>query len=275
MEAPMKMHILDLGRMYVDESAFVAGIRGGTLRDPNPVARWIEFPVTATLVETGDGYVLYDTGCNIRESVIPDDEDTPSPFVSGEDVILPTRLKDMGVDPSEVKRVVLSHLHCDHAGYLYLFKNAEIIVAENEFANAMKVYGLRGFGPGPYKYADFNEFLAAGLNWRLLPDDFKEYDVADGVKAVTFGSGHTFSMTGFFVSLPKSGNFLFSADALYCSKNLGPPVRIPGLIFDSVGYVKSANFIAEYAKKHDAKIIFGHDLEQFMTLKRAPEACYE
>ncbi|MDR1571374.1 MAG: N-acyl homoserine lactonase family protein [Clostridiales Family XIII bacterium] len=271
----MKMHILDLGRMYVDESAFVAGIHGGTLRNQNPVAQWIEFPVTATLVESKDGYILYDTGCNIRESVIPDDEDTPSPFVSGEDAILPARLEKMGIRPSDVKCVVLSHMHCDHVGYLYLFKNAEIVVAEREFANAMKLYGLRGFGPGPYKYADFEDFLAAGMNWRLLTEDFREYEIADGVKAVTLGSGHTFSMTGFSVSLPKSGNFLFSADALYCSKNLGPPIRIPGLIFDSVGYIKSAGFIAEYAKKTGSKIVFGHDLEQFVTLKRAPDAYYD
>jgi glyoxylase-like metal-dependent hydrolase (beta-lactamase superfamily II) len=78
-------------------------------------------------------------------------------------------------------------------------------------------------------------------------------------------------MTGLFVSLANSGNFLFSADALYRSENLGPPVRIPGLIFDSPGYVKSANFIAEYAKNTDAKIIFGHDMRQFATLKKAPE----
>ncbi|MDR1028697.1 MAG: N-acyl homoserine lactonase family protein [Clostridiales Family XIII bacterium] len=271
----MKMHILDLGRMYVDEASFVAGIHNGTLRNQNPVAQWIEFPVTGTLVDYGDGYVLFDTGCNMRESVIPDDEDTPSPFVSTEDDILPAQLKKLGIDPSEVKYVVLSHMHCDHVGYLYLFKNAEIIVAEEEFANSMKLYGLRGFGPGPYKNGDFNEFLAAELNWRLLPEDFKEYEIVPGVKAVTFGSGHTYSMTGLFVSLPNSGNFLFSADALYCSLNLGPPVRIPGLIFDSLGYVKSANFIAEYAKKTDAKIIFGHDIKQFLTLKRAPAEYYD
>jgi hypothetical protein len=74
----MKMYILDLGRMYVDESSMVAGIHSGSLRNRNPVAQWIEIPVTATLVDYGDGYILYDTGCHIRESIIPEGEDTPS-----------------------------------------------------------------------------------------------------------------------------------------------------------------------------------------------------
>jgi glyoxylase-like metal-dependent hydrolase (beta-lactamase superfamily II) len=263
----MKMHILNLGKMYLDESALVAGIHGGSLRNQNPVAQWVDIPVQAVLIEYDGGYLLYDTGCNIRESLIPDDEDTPSPFEGTEDILLPAQLAKFGIDPADVKYVVMSHLHCDHAGYLYLFKNAEVIVAEEEFASAMKLYGLRGFGPGPYKYADFHDFLTAELNFRLLPDPYKDYEIVPGIKAVHFGSGHTFSLTGLFVSLPNSGNFLFTADALYRSENLGPPVRIPGLIFDSLSYVKSANYIAKYAEENNAKIIFGHDAKQFATLK--------
>jgi glyoxylase-like metal-dependent hydrolase (beta-lactamase superfamily II) len=267
----MKMHILDLGRMYVDESALVAGIHGASLRNQNPVAHWVEIPVTATLIDYDGGYLLYDTGCNIRESVLADDEDMPSPFEGTEDMLLPARLAELGVDPLEVKYVVVSHMHCDHIGYLYLFGNAEIIVAEREFADAMKLYGLRGFGHGPYKYADFADFLAAELDFKLLPEAFRDYEVVPGIKAVAFGPGHTFSLTGLSVSLPNSGNFLFTADALYRSDNLGPPVRIPGLIYDSLGYVKSANYIASYAEEHAAKIIFGHDAEQFATLRKGED----
>ena len=266
----MKMYILDLGRMYLDESALVAGMHGGSLRNQNPVANWVDIPVQAVLVECGDGYALYDTGCHIRESLVPDDEDTPSPFAGTEDMLVEARLGELGIKPEDVKFVVMSHLHCDHAGYLYLFKNAEIITADTEFSQAMRLYGLKGFGPGPYKYADFAAFLNAGLNWRLIPEGVREYDIAPGLKAVNFGAGHTFSVTGLFVSLPNSGNFLFTADELYRSENLGPPIRIPGLIYDSISYMKSAEFIAEYAREKDAAIIFGHDKRQFATLKTSP-----
>jgi glyoxylase-like metal-dependent hydrolase (beta-lactamase superfamily II) len=266
----MKMYVLDLGKMYLDESALVAGIHGGSLRNQNPVAQWVDIPVQAVLAETENGYVLYDTGCHIREASVPDGEDTPSPFAGTADMLIEPQLARLGVKPADVKYVVMSHLHCDHAGYLYLFKQARIIVADKEFSQSMRLYGLRGFGPGPYKYADFDAFLQAGLDWAPIPEGQLEYEIAPGVKAVSFGSGHTFSLTGLFVSLPNSGNFLLTADALYRSENLGPPVRVPGLIFDSVGYVNSANLIAKYAAEHHAQIIFGHDKRQFATLKTAP-----
>jgi glyoxylase-like metal-dependent hydrolase (beta-lactamase superfamily II) len=266
----MKMYILDLGKMYLDESALVAGINSGSLRNQNPVAKWVDIPVQAVLIDYGDGYALYDTGCNIRESFIPDDEDTPSPFEGTIDTLVEARLAGLGLHPEDIKYVVVSHLHCDHAGYLHLFKNAEIITADKEFSQAMRLYGLRSFGPGPYKYADFDAFLKAELNWRLIPENVREYEIVPGLTAVNFGTGHTFSLTGLFVSLPNSGNFLFTADALYRSENLGPPVRIPGLILDSISYIKSAEFIAGYAKKENATIIFGHDKRQFETLKTSP-----
>ncbi|MDR1816483.1 MAG: N-acyl homoserine lactonase family protein [Clostridiales Family XIII bacterium] len=267
----MKMYILDLGRMYVDESSFVAGIHGGTYRNQNPVAQWIPFPVLAVLVETADGYVLFDTGCHIREADLPDGYDTPSPFFSSEEQTIAPQLARIGVKPEDVHTIVISHLHCDHAGYLYLFKGADVYVADKELTQAMRLYALRGFGPGPYKAPDFEAFLAADLNWKLIPEGRLETCVAPGVKAISIGSGHTFSMTALYVELPKSGNFLFAADALYRPENLGPPPRIPGLIFDSIGFVNSANLLADYAQEHDAKIIFGHYQPQFDELLHAPE----
>ena len=192
-----------------------------------------------------------------------------------EDKLIKAQLDKMGIDCAAIKYVVMSHFHCDHAGYLYLFNNSEVIVAQDEYDNAMKLYESKGFGPGPYKYADFDEFLKTDLKWRLLPDAYTDYEIVPGVKAVCFGSGHTFSLTGLSVNLSDEGNFLFTADALYRSENLGPPVRIPGLIFDSLGYVKSANYIAEYAEKNNAKIIFGHDKKQFASLKIAPSDYYQ
>ena len=267
----MKLYIFDLGKMYLDESALVAGIHGGTYRNQNPVAQWVDIPVQAALVETDAGYILYDTGCNIREAFLPEGEDTPSPFEGTEDRLIEQQLANLGIKPQDVKYVVMSHLHCDHAGYLYLFKSAEVIIAEREFTLAMKAYGLKQFGPGPYKYADFDAFLAEGLKWTLIPEDQLVFDISPGVKAINYGQGHTFSLTGLDVALPSGDRFLFTADALYTSMNMGPPVRIPGLIFDSIGYVKSAGIISDYAKETGAKIIYGHDKKQFAELKKAPE----
>jgi glyoxylase-like metal-dependent hydrolase (beta-lactamase superfamily II) len=252
--------------MYVDESSLVAGIRNATFRNQNPVAEWVEIPVCAFLIETSGGLILYDTGCHEREANLPPDADTPSPYVFKPEQLLPNRLEELGVSPGGIGSVVVSHLHCDHAGYLHLFGDSEVVVSDSEFTGAMRLYGLRGFGAGPYKTEDFDAFLSSVSNWRLIGSGELEYELYPGVTAVNFGPGHAFGMTGLLVELPKSGNFLLCSDALYRSDNLGPPVKPPGLVYDSLGYIASADFIARYAKKHKAKIIFGHDSRQFERL---------
>jgi glyoxylase-like metal-dependent hydrolase (beta-lactamase superfamily II) len=270
----MKMWILHNGSMFLDESSLVAGINNASVLNQNPTARWVEIPVMSCLISLdGGGYALFDTGCNAIHAAVPG-VDMPSPFVYRDEQLLPARLSQLGVSPDEVKYVVISHLHSDHAGYLYLFKNAEIILSDAEFTQSLRLYGLRGFGEGPYKSEDFESFLSAKLDWRLIPDGVREYPVAPGLTAVNFGPGHTFGMTGLLVELPESGNFLLCADALYRSENLGPPIRVPGLIYDSIGYEKSARFIADYATSKGARIVFGHDMRQFGGLVTSEDGWY-
>jgi len=263
----MNFRLIDCGSMFVDESSLVAGINNASYRNTSPAARWVEIPVCAYLIESDAGYILFDTGCHERESIIPSGEDTPSPYVFTTEKLLPARLEALGINSLDIKTVVMPHLHCDHAGYLYLFGGAEVVVSDMEFMGAMKLYGLRGFGAGPYKMADFDAFLNTVTNWRLLDADETEYEAAPGVTAVHFGSGHAFGMIGMLLETKVSGNFLICSDALYRSDNLGPPIKPPGLIYDSIGYTKTAQFIARYAKKHEAKIIFGHDMQQFKSLQ--------
>lgn len=262
----LKLHALNCGKMFVDESSLVSGIHSATFRNQNPRAQWVEIPVCVYLIESTAGYILYDTGCHEREATVPEGEDTPSPYVFESGQLLPDRLKNLGISPDEIKYVVISHLHCDHAGYVHLFKNAEIIVSDDEFTGAMRLLGLDGFGAGPYKVPDFEAFLKARLNWNLIHRSETEYEICPGVTAVNFGSGHAFGIMGLRVDLKNSGTFLICSDALYRSDNLFPEIKTPGLIYDSVGYVRTANFIKRYAKKHSAKIIFGHDSTQFKKL---------
>jgi glyoxylase-like metal-dependent hydrolase (beta-lactamase superfamily II) len=253
--------------MFLDEASLVAGVNGATFRRQAPVASWVEIPVAAYLLETPAGLMLYDTGCHEREAVVAPGEDTPSPYVFRPEQLLPARLDSLGVKPGDISRVVMSHLHCDHAGYLYMFGGAEVVVSDAEFTGALRLRGLRGFGAGPYKTADFDAFLDSVSDWSLLGDGETERELCPGVTAVNLGSGHAFGMTALLVELPRSGNYLLCSDALYRSDNLGPPIRPPGLVYDSLGYVASANFIARYAKRHSARIIFGHDMAQFRQLR--------
>ena len=58
------------------------------------------------------------------------------------------RMRALGLSPRDVRWVVLTHLHTDHAGGLHHFPDAEILLSATEYAAARGVHGkLRGYLP--------------------------------------------------------------------------------------------------------------------------------
>lgn len=227
-------------------------------------------PIVSFLVESDDGYVLYDTGNHPHTN----ENASATYFSYRPEQLMPERLRQLGLSPDDIKYVVQSHLHSDHVGYLHLFKKARVYVSDVEFTQAMRLYCLRRFG-GPIKRADFDGILDAGLDWQLIPPEVRETKICRGVTAVNFGPGHSFGVVGMLVELPRSGNFLMCSDAVYRQENIGPPVRPPNLLYDSLGYLKSIELIRRYAGEHDAKLLYGHDAKQFDTLIKSTEGYYE
>jgi glyoxylase-like metal-dependent hydrolase (beta-lactamase superfamily II) len=97
------------------------------------------------VVDTGETARVNDPGyfprwhpyyrLGVREWVEPEEEIGP-------------RLREVGIPPEEVRWVVMTHLHTDHAGGLHHFPNSEIIVTRREFENARGTLGkVRGFLP--------------------------------------------------------------------------------------------------------------------------------
>ena len=116
-------------------------------------SEWTEpLPILAWLIEHPEGLIVVDTGetaratapgyfprwhpyyrrC-IRLAVEPDDEIGP-------------QLRARGFEPKDVRWVVLTHLHTDHAGGLAHFPDSEIVVTREEFEYATGRRGrLRGY----------------------------------------------------------------------------------------------------------------------------------
>lgn len=271
----MKLYILDNGWETLDKSFFIAGANSGTASNKNPTNEWIDIPIQAALIEHEDGYILFDTGCD------PDWEKNWPPFIAEqspyyvtEEQHLLNRLSQLGVTPEQIKYVVISHLHVDHAGNLHRFKNAKVFVNENEL-----LYTLRGYATGReldvHVPSDIKHFLDAGLDWEPVPNDVRELEIAKGVKILNFGSGHSFGMMGLKVELKNSGSILLVADAIYCEENIKPEIKVPGILYDSLGYKRTAAYIIKYAEETNSRIFYGHDIAQFRTLKKAPDGYYD
>lgn len=83
------------------------------------------------LIETSSGLILCDTGLGHRT-----DQD---------ELLIHANMKKLGFDPKDVKYVLMSHLHKDHAGGMVEFKNgtgriafpdAEYVIQRGEWENA-------------------------------------------------------------------------------------------------------------------------------------------
>ena len=114
--------------------------------DPLPIYAWlIEHPEGLIVVDTGETARVAEPGyfprwhpyfkLAIKEWVRPEQEIGP-------------QIEALGFSPRDVRRVILTHLHTDHAGGLAHFPDSEILVCRQEFENASGRMGeVRGFLP--------------------------------------------------------------------------------------------------------------------------------
>lgn len=111
-------------------------------------------PIYAWLIDHPEGPILVDTGETARTAT-PGYLPAWHPYyrfavrfhVRPEDEIGP-QLRAIGTAPEDVRRVVLTHLHTDHAGGLHHFPRNEILVSRAEHEAASGLRGrLRGYLP--------------------------------------------------------------------------------------------------------------------------------
>ena len=152
----MKIHALQTGTVAIKERQR-QGVGHGTLRRVNTLlARtWTEpLPIYAWAIEHPEGIIVVDTGetartatpgyftwwnpyfrlC-VRASVQPEEE-------------IGEQLRAVGLSATDVRWLVLTHLHTDHAGGLAHFPTAEILLTQTEYADATGMRGqARGYLP--------------------------------------------------------------------------------------------------------------------------------
>ncbi|MDR2089841.1 MAG: N-acyl homoserine lactonase family protein [Clostridiales Family XIII bacterium] len=260
--AKMKLHIL--------ENGYLLGPKTNSLADADP-AEMQTAPIWSVLIEHADGPLLLDAGCHT-------DEKRQHPMIFKDFSMRPedhiqNRLAALGFEPKDIRRVVVSHLHADHSGHLELFKEAEFFVHEDEFTQRVKLYALND--PSAGSNGDMAFWISQGLRWTPIPREEPERELLPGVRLLNFGPGHSFGMLGLLVELPKTGKILLAGDAVYNRENVGPPVRLPGNVFDREGFVRSVESIVRRAKDEGALLWYGHDEAQFAALLKSPAGYYE
>jgi len=153
----MQIHAIKTGTVAVKTRQQQGGRGSGALRLVNTMldSTWTNpLPIYAWVIEHPEGVIVIDTGETARTAEPgyfpwwhPYFKLGMKAFVTPEEEIGP-QLRALGIPPQEVRWLIMTHFHTDHAGGLYHFPNAEIVASRPEYHLAAGLQGrLRGYLP--------------------------------------------------------------------------------------------------------------------------------
>lgn len=228
--------------------------------------KFVDMPMPAFLIAHPKGNILFDTGPHpdvfkdaasrwggLAKAFRPKGEEN--------DGIL-AQLEKTGLAPDNIKYVVNSHLHFDHAGGNQFFPASTFLVSKKELAWA-QIPDNEGKG---YFKADWEHTLT----YQALEG---EHDIfGDGTLTIIPMPGHSPGHQILRVKLDKQGTVILSGDSVPFRENYYDLV-VPRNNIDNTQAVQSVHVLHGLVEDENAFLIHGHDPRQFSEIKTAPE-CY-
>jgi len=237
----------------------------------------IMVPVGFFLIKHPKGNIMFDTGDNDR---LIKDKTYWGPLAGlldkgvDPDLSIDTQLGKAGLKASDIKYVILGHMHLDHAGNAAKFPNATIIVQRDEIINAFwppKDYA------GPYISGDFESLRAptGSASAGKVPTIELNGDLdlfGDGSVYIHRAAGHTPGSQLAVVRLPKTGTYVLTSDACYLPENLEKDI-LPsiGLTYNPTEMLNGYAYIKRVRDMESGHVFMAHDAEGFKAGKHAPE----
>lgn len=233
---------------------------------------WVALPIPAFLIDhPSAGPILVDTG--LHASVPGNPADSLGPTARLLDIrmvpeqAVPAQLEALGVDPHDVRAVVMTHLHYDHASGVSQFPQATFVVARPEWEAAAKGGARGGYRPRQFDHA---------FDWRTV--DYEDADVTsfagfarsvdlfgDGSVRLVSTPGHTVGHQSVIVRL-HDRELLLTGDAAYRRETIRTR-ELPLLVTDEHLYQRSLGEIARYLEQTpSAVVICGHDPSEWENL---------
>jgi len=249
-----KLYVLLCGYEVLPRSV---SIRGGGDRFVMSV------PISAYLLETRQGFVLFDTGIDpvlVRDPILRQKHFAAhgweAPVVWQQHEFLP-QLATIGVAPDDIRHVILSHAHFDHTGGVKHFGRAKVWMqkVEHDFA----------FKGEPHAGVVRPDIDDPGINWSLIEGD---HDIMPGLTLLST-PGHTPGHQSARISLPRTGSALLVGDVGDWMQNFDEEI-LPGEAADDAAALASIRRINRIRNDEDAMMFVCHDPDLIQTQRLAP-----
>ena len=241
-----------------------------------PRKRWIPIPIVAFLVEhPAAGPILIDTGLEPAVAEHPRHSfgrilaaTGGRTFTMDASQAVPAQLRARGVNPADVKVIVMTHLHYDHASGMAQFPNSTFLITKWEWDAAN--------GPFSLLHGYVRRHFVRDVDYRLL-----DFEGRGAESYATFGRTLDLFGDGSVRLLPTPGHthghisvilrtssleILVAGDATYTRHTLETGHR-PARVEDERMYTRSLRGLQIYHRERpDSLVIPGHDLEAWREL---------
>lgn len=271
----IKIHVFHTGKVCVTPELPFGGDRVSTIKASGLFGKkkdrlWL--PVSAYLIESEYGKILFD--CGWHRNISPNGEFDKKAQIKSlggrvlykinqgllpEDEAIDEQLNSLGIKPSDIDLVLLSHLDCDHANGLKLMSGAKRIIvskAELEFATNGSLINKIRYNEKWWKGTKLETF-----EWNGLEGPFKKsYDVfGDGAFQMINIPGHSDGQCALKIT-NKDGKFvLLFADGGYARKSYEEQIA-SGISADKKAQKKSLLWIKEMSLyKNCVESLANHD----------------
>ena len=242
-----KLYILNCGEGVAgDISRWSPGVNEGKSMD---------FVDNCYLIKHAKGWFLWDTGIPDAVAAMPNGlaPADPKAVYWHRPRTLAAQLDQLGVRPSDIKAMTVSHTHPDHIGNVEMFPTAMLYVqkAEYEWPGANNAPRFKPGHPVTELEGDKDVF-------------------GDGSLTIISTPGHTPGHQSLVVKLPKTGAIVLSGDAVHFRDNWNNR-RVPTLNTSKDQTLASMQKISDTLTRDKAQLWINHDKAQRDSLKMSPQ----
>lgn len=264
----MRIHVIESGRLVSNKTFLRSESWSALLRRRED----FEFPVHSFVLETEEGLVAIDSG--LRPGIeVPRAQRRFVPTPSAEHDMA-SRMREKGLEPAEVTKVVVTHLDWDHVGGVATFPNAEVLVNRPEWD-----FASTRMGRMRYQTAGWPDGFAPAL-YDLDPDPVGPFPASkaiteDGNVRVVPIPGHSIGQVGVVVA-GEDRRLFFVADHMLradwfvddyaAGRHLGL-----GMFFPALARATSHR-IHEFTRETGAVLVPSHDAEVLTRLDSPAQA---